>query len=250
MSWRVFAAAAIGKSHIDANIPCQDAFAHAVVGDTLVAIVCDGAGSHVLSHEGAAMVSAQVVEQLSQGSNAAGRARQDIETFRADVVAAVASARAAMEARTLAANTGFSDYSCTLVGVLADAEGGFFFHIGDGLGVARGADAADCALSLPENGEYANETYFVTGDVWQEHLRVTRIPHATTCAALMSDGAMPFVMAKGNGALYAPFMDPVERFLSTSSESDGSAALLGTLTDPRTYRITSDDKTLLIALRQ
>lgn len=250
MSWRVFAAAAIGKSHIDANIPCQDAFAHAVAGDTLVAVVCDGAGSHALSHEGAATVSAQVVKNLSQGRDITESARQDIEAFRATVVEAVASARVAMEARALAENTTLSDYSCTLVGVLADAEGGFFFHIGDGLGVARSADAADYALTLPENGEYANETYFVTGDAWQEHLRVTRIPHAPACAVLMSDGAMPFVMAKGNGALYAPFMDPVERFLSTATESDGSAALVGTLSDDRTYQITSDDKTLLIALRQ
>lgn len=249
MSWRVFAAAAIGKSHIDANIPCQDAFAHAVVDDRLVAVVCDGAGSHALSHEGAAMVSTRVVNDLSQGVGADDGAT-DIEAFRAIVIEAVASARGALEARALAENTALADYSCTLVGLLANADGGFFFHIGDGLGVARGADAVDCALSLPENGEYANETYFVTGEVWQERLRVARIPHAIACAALMSDGAMPFVMAKGNGALYAPFMDPVERFLATASESDGSAALLGTLADPRTYRITSDDKTLLIALRQ
>jgi hypothetical protein len=249
MSWRVFAAAAIGKSHIDASIPCQDAFAHTVVDDRLVAVVCDGAGSHVLSHEGAAMVSAQVVEDLSQRLGAAG-VTEEVEAFRAMVVEAVASARSALEARASAENTTLADYSCTLVGLLADADGGFFFHIGDGLGAARGADAVDCALSLPENGEYANETYFVTGEAWQEHLRVTRVAHAIVCVALMSDGAMPFVMAKGNGSLYAPFMDPVERFLSTASESDGSAALLGTLADPRTYRITSDDKTLLIALRQ
>ena len=249
MSWRVFAAAAIGKSHIDASIPCQDAFAHAVVDGTLVAVVCDGAGSHAMSHEGAAMVSARVVNDLSRRVGGDGGAA-DIEGFRAIMVDAVASARGALEARASAENTAFADYSCTLVGLLAHADGGFFFHIGDGLGAARGADAADCALSLPENGEYANETYFVTGEAWQEHLRVTQVPHAIACAVLMSDGAMPFVMAKGNGALYAPFMDPVERFLSTASEDEGSAALLGTLADPRTYRITSDDKTLLIALRQ
>jgi hypothetical protein len=249
MSWRVFAAAAIGKSHIDSSIPCQDAFAHALVDGTLVAVVCDGAGSHAMSHEGAAMVSARVVNDLSRRVGGDGGAA-DIEAFRAIVVDAVASARGALEARASAENTAFADYSCTLVGLLAHADGGFFFHIGDGLGVARGADAADCALSLPENGEYANETYFVTGEAWQEHLRVAQVPHAVACAVLMSDGAMPFVMAKGNGALYAPFMDPVERFLSTASEDEGSAALLGTLADPRTYRITSDDKTLLIALRQ
>jgi hypothetical protein len=43
-------------------------------------------------------------------------------------------------------------------------------------------------------------------------------------------------------------MDPVEKFLETVTEDEGSAALAGTLGDERTYTITSDDKTLLIAL--
>ena len=46
MAWRVYAAAVIGASHLEAGTPCQDAFAHAVVGDTLLAVVCDGAGSY------------------------------------------------------------------------------------------------------------------------------------------------------------------------------------------------------------
>jgi hypothetical protein len=66
--------------------------------------------------------------------------------------------------------------------------------------------------------------------------------------ALMSDGAMPFAMAKGNGGLFKPFMDPVEAYLAGVTQDEGSAALAGTLGDPRTYGITSDDKTLLIAL--
>ena len=44
-TWRVFGASVTGKAHLDKAIACQDAHAHAVVGDVLVAIVCDGAGS-------------------------------------------------------------------------------------------------------------------------------------------------------------------------------------------------------------
>ena len=66
--------------------------------------------------------------------------------------------------------------------------------------------------------------------------------------ALMSDGAAPFVMAKGNGGLFKPFMDPVERFLASVDEVAGSAGLAATLGDPRTHTITTDDKTLLVAL--
>lgn len=248
MAWRVFAAAAIGKSHIDGGLPCQDAHAHTIVGDTLVAAVCDGAGSKSLSQLGSATVSAVVVRELAAHAKQAALASMDVDSFHALAAAAVETARAEIAAMAAEQGADVSEYSSTLVAVVVDAAGGRFFHIGDGLGVARSA-GEDCTISAPENGEYANETYFVTGEAWREHLRVTPIAHAPQRLAMMSDGAMPFAMAKGNAAVYAPFMDPVERFLATASEADGSAALLGTLADPRTDSITLDDKTLLIALR-
>lgn len=252
MSWKVFAAAAIGKSHIDGGIPCQDAFAQNVVGETLVAVVCDGAGSQPFSHVGASSVSAAVVEGFSQRL-ACGEALCALgaDAFAALAGEIVAQARAAIEARAVADGHELGHYACTLVGAVADGERGFFFHIGDGQAVMDGRDASlPPLMSLPENGEYANETYFVTGEAWREHLRITPIDRAQRAIVLMSDGAAPFVMTKGNAALYRPFMDPVERFLGTVSEADGSRGLAGTLEDPRTYTITGDDKTLLIALRQ
>ena len=66
MAWRVYAAAAIGSSHIEAGTPCQDAFAHTVAKDTLIGVVCDGAGSQALSHIGAQAVSSGVVARLQQ----------------------------------------------------------------------------------------------------------------------------------------------------------------------------------------
>src|SRR6185295_12338925 len=103
-------------------------------------------------------------------------------------------------------------------------------------------------VSSPENGEYANETYFVSGTEWSEHLRITPFASPVLEIALMSDGAAPFVMAKGGASLYRPFVDPVVRFLDSVSEDDGSHGLAATLEDARTYQITGDDKTLLIAL--
>ena len=45
MAWRAFAATAIGKAHIDAGTPCQDAVCVRVLGEVLIAVVCDGAVS-------------------------------------------------------------------------------------------------------------------------------------------------------------------------------------------------------------
>ncbi|HJR74293.1 MAG TPA: PP2C family serine/threonine-protein phosphatase [Luteimonas sp.] len=250
MAWRVFAAAAIGKSHIDGGLPCQDAFAHALAGDTLVAVVCDGAGSKSLSQIGSATASAVVVRELAARAQSAALASMETEAFAALAAEAIETARQEISAKATESSVDISEFASTLVGVVTDGGGGRFFHVGDGLGIARGEDDTQhSTISLPENGEYANETYFVTGADWRAHLRVTPIAHPLRRLALMSDGAMPFAMAKGNAAVYAPFMEPVERFLSAASQADGDAALLGTLADPRTERITLDDKTLLIALR-
>jgi len=248
MAWRIYAAASIGSSHIEAGTPCQDAFAHALVGDTLLGVVCDGAGSRALSHIGAQAVSSGVVARLQQleGADAPLSALPEAEFARA-VGDAVAQVREALQKEAGDNGVELSAYSCTLVGAVATAQGGRFFHIGDGLAVAEHADAPS-VVSLPENGEYANETYFVSGEQWREHLRFTAFGETATRVALMSDGAMPFAMAKGNGGLFKPFMDPVEAYLAGVTEDEGSAALAGTLGDPRTYGITSDDKTLLIAL--
>ena len=255
MTWRVFAAAAIGKSHIDNGTPCQDAFASRVTGETLVACVCDGAGSQPLSQEGAQLVTREMVRQLSeQLAQQPQLAESALDSLRPILVSIVAAVRSQLEEKAQAEGVVLANFSATLVGVITTAAQGYFFHIGDGLGVATpsAADAAE-VISLPENGEYANETYFVSGEEWQEHLRITAI---TTIAgpirqiALMSDGAMPFVMAKGNTGLYRPFMDPVGHFLESVSEEEGSRAVAATLEDPRTYGITGDDKTLLIALPQ
>lgn len=250
MAWRVFAAAAIGKSHIDAGTPCQDAYANRVVGEVVVACVCDGAGSQPLSHEGAQFASRDIVERL------AGLLEADPHWIGADadalcsaIAAAVAETRSALQARAVAEAVPFASFSATLVGAVSAPDRGCFFHVGDGVCVASSGDPVQAdVVSVPENGEYANETYFITGDEWREHLRVETFSQPVSALALMSDGAAPFVMAKGNAGLFRPFMEPVVRFLDTVDEAAGSAALAATLEDPRTYGITGDDKCLLVAL--
>ncbi len=253
MSWRVFAAAAIGKSHIDAGTPCQDAFFSELAGETLVAAVCDGAGSQPLSHIGSSALSRLVVQSLARRL-CTGESLLDLDAgcFADAVADAVTAARGALEAEAQAAGIGLDSYAATLVGVVGDGDRGYFFHIGDGQGVAEAVDASQTpVLSLPENGEYANETYFATGAAWREHLRVTPITWPAQRLLLMSDGAASFVLGRGGNALYRPFLEPVERFLlSTADENTGNAALASTLDDPRTHRITGDDKALLIALRR
>ena len=254
MAWRIYAASATGTSHVGKGIPCQDAFAFEADGERLVAVVCDGAGSASRSDQGSRVVADTVTRVLGERLRGDCAVLDDEDAFEASASAAIETARAALIELADADKASLSSYAATLVGFAGDARRGWFFHIGDGIGVAEAVASEDSAdapsvVSAPENGEYSNETYFVTGDAWRQHLRVLAVTAPTARLALMSDGAMPFAMDKGNTGLFKPFIEPVARYLASVGEDDGSRALLGTLDDPRTHGITSDDKTLLIALR-
>ena len=244
--WRVFGASVTGKAHLDKDIACQDAHAHAVVNDVLVAVVCDGAGSARFSEQGAQFVATHAVQALA-GRLEQGATVQDLHD--GALAATLAQIRAALDDIARAASATLDDYASTVVGVVLGPDGGFFFHLGDGLGVAQLLEGGEL-ISLPANGEYANETYFLSGERWREQLRLLAIPPAVRGVVLMSDGCMPFAMSKNNAALYAPFMDAVQGYLRTVESSElGNEALASTLADPRTHQITGDDKTLLLAMR-
>ncbi|WMJ68361.1 PP2C family serine/threonine-protein phosphatase [Stenotrophomonas sp. 24(2023)] len=243
------AASATGRSHLDRGQPCQDAFASACTGSVLVAVVCDGAGSASHSEVGARAVSAQVVAAMAQVlASPSAALHGPVEVLRGHVVAAISTARDALAEDASGQGTSLADHACTLVGVVADARGGWFFHIGDGVAACMFADGQPEAVSLPANGEYANETWFVTGEGWREQLRLTRFDGAVQAVVLMSDGVQPFAMARSGTALYPPFITPVLRYLDGVEVAHGSQALQATLADPRTDAITGDDKTLLVAL--
>lgn len=248
MTWRVFAASAIGKYHIDTGIPCQDASAFRVVDDAFVGVVCDGAGSASHSEIGATECAQVAVESIVNTLGEVGIEQVTAACSREFLESVVELVRAQLQAIATEHGFAFRDLSCTLVGCVATPHGGCLFHIGDGMAVVESSDSPS-TISLPENGEYANETYFVTADDWRSRLRITQLPiFETGCIALMSDGAAPFVVNREKSGFFRPFIDPVNNYLLSVSESDGSNALRETLADEKTYSITGDDKTLLIAL--
>ncbi|MEG0184589.1 MAG: PP2C family serine/threonine-protein phosphatase [Stenotrophomonas sp.] len=249
MAWRVMAASATGRSHLDRGQPCQDAHASAQVGRTLVAVVCDGAGSASHSDVGAQHVSRSVVAAVAgAGEPGIDPLAVPVEALRTIIETAIEDARGQLA--MIAAGNGLklSDHACTLVGAVATREGGWFFHVGDGVAACAFNSASPDAVSLPANGEYANETWFVTGGNWREQLRLTRFEGAIDALVLMSDGVQPFAMSRAGDTLFQPFIAPVIRYLAGVDEVHGSQALHATLADPRTDQITGDDKTLLVAL--
>ena len=143
-----------------------------------------------------------------------------------------------------------TEFHATLVGVIAGPHGGVFFHIGDGAGCATLLDDLSVkVMSLPENGEYANETYFFTRSDWKDHLRLNPFGPHFNLIALMSDGVTPFALEPGKSGPHPPFFGPVSNFLAHHNREEGERALAATLERDAIRKITGDDKTLVWAAR-
>jgi hypothetical protein len=249
-AWKVVGASAIGSSHLRTGTECQDSFAQRVTqAGRLVGVVSDGAGSASRSAEGSELLARRLVDGLA---DAVISDVSDLTAWRLRIIDLVARVRDCLVATYLASefeDSGLNVFAATVVGAVVEAQGGFFFHIGDGLGIATRTEALEFhVISPPENGQFIEETYFFTDENWREHLRFTSIPADFDLILLMSDGAMPFV-AKRTLAPFEGFVDPVTRYLRDLDTETGAKALHATLCAPRTESITSDDKTLLWALR-
>lgn len=225
----------------------------------LVASVCDGAGSVPEGRTGADFIARSLTEQLSAALSSSGldgaalpsggglEARLGAD-LAAPIRAAIETVRGHLAELASSRELSLHDFSCTLVGCAAGPFGGSFFHIGDGFALQQGPEG-NCVLSAPENGEFADETYFVTDENWNEHLRLTALAAAEqgTVIGLMSDGTAPFAINRARSGFFRPFIDPVADFLRKSTAADGNEALRNLLESPRASEISTDDKTLLLA---
>ena len=249
MKWKVFFASAAGKNHLADNVACQDSGHFAVSGDALIGVVSDGAGSASEGHLGSEFFARRISELVSESMGSGQFAIDAQSDCRDHLLAIIQEARSQLREIAASRQLELRDFACTLVGCITSRDVGCFFHIGDGFAVCL-RNGAESVLSHPENGEYADETYFVTDDDWKDHLRVTHIGGIDRgcLIGLMTDGAAPFVINRAKTGFYRPFIDPVVDFLSNATEHNGNQALHNVLKDERTLAITADDKTLLLAL--
>ena len=251
--WKVVGASVAGFSHIAEGIPCQD-FHSATTSENgwFVCVVSDGAGSASRGAEGSREICEQLTGYLSvylsEFTNLGVDPVIDEPDFRQTVTSGIELVRNLLETRTEAES--LSEFHATVVGVVAGPTGGVFFHIGDGSACATDTRTlSPSVVSLPENGEYANETYFFTQPIWHEHLRLTYFGEECDLVVLMSDGVSPFAMGPGGKELHAPFFGPISNYFTKNDTDKCRAALIATLEKDAIRQITGDDKTLVWASR-
>lgn len=265
-SWQVYGASSIGKSHIDSNLPNQDSIYLQKTQDGIAAVVCDGAGSAKFSQAGAAFFSQSIGKMLlslnvSRSVSSSG-ITLDLGQLTQQIIEQLSQIRLDLQSQ-LPAESSLRDYHTTFTGLLIHSNHqALLVQIGDSplttsQFVVRHPHI-DYFTNLQVYGddsknEYVNETHFITQDNWQSFLRVEPIDLSQVdCLALMSDGCADLVFegASVTPKIYRPFFGNLLFNLTQSQSSQqGSAIIEQALGNPATYRLTGDDKSLVVLLK-
>nr|WP_309595893.1 PP2C family serine/threonine-protein phosphatase [Moraxella osloensis] len=269
-SWQVYGASSIGKSHIDSNLPNQDSIYLQKTQDGLVAVVCDGAGSAKFSQAGAAFFSQSIGKMLLSlgvGLNVSRSVSHrgiavDLVQVKQQIIEQLSQIRLDLQSQ-LPAESSLRDYHTTFTGLLIHSNHqAILVQIGDSPLITSQFVVRhphiDYFTNLQVYGddsknEYVNETHFITQDNWQSFLRVEAIDLSQVdCLALMSDGCADLVFegASVTPKIYRPFFGNLLFNLTQSQSSQqGSAIIEQALGNPATYRLTGDDKSLVVLLK-
>ena len=167
--WDTVKYAAVGRGHERSGAPCQDKVECLTKDGVVVMALSDGAGSAKLSHYGAESAVSAACRLLAARFDE-WFAGEDASVVRRSLVEGVLSDLRKTAQRL---DCKESDLACTLLAV-AVKEGRFLAaHIGDGV-IGYETGGRILLASGPDNGEYANETFFVTSPAALSRMRLIR----------------------------------------------------------------------------
>jgi len=252
--WRWIGRSVRGTSHVRAGTPCQDACRIDRVGEgpdgaVLVLVCADGAGSAPLSQEGSLRAVRSVVASAANFVLHGGRVSDLDDAALAgwfEVAAWQIQEAAEAEARPV------GDYACTLLCAVIDGAAAAYAQLGDGAIVAGCGDDIH-PVFWPQQGEYANTTFFITSPRHLERVQTRTGAEVPERVALMSDGLQNLALRMADRSAHPGFFSPL--FVDLLRQPAGEAEslrepLYDFLDSPRVNERTDDDKSLLLAIRE
>jgi serine/threonine protein phosphatase PrpC len=248
--WCVIATCMRGTHHAATDMPCQDAVhwqenAHGF----LFAAVADGAGSALLAEIGAQTAARQAVGTLLAADRPLPGANAP-EEWKQLLMAVLHQALEAVEAEAALRQSLPRDLASTLIVLAASSEMVAAAQIGDGAVVVEDAEGKLRALTVPQNGEFANETTFLVSPDALAQAQFAFLSGASLRLAVFSDGLQRLALDTTSGTPHPPFFRPLFRFAAEATDTKtAEAELTAFFASPRIAGRTDDDLTLLLAHR-
>lgn len=259
MSWKTITRSAIGSLHQTMNLPCQDYGGDRVLGDVVMGVVADGAGSAKYADVGAKLAVTTALEFLARTEEWLQRQRhvswQSFVQRPSDQLARNLFTKVVDQVVTALHQTAtrhqwaIEDLACTLLVFIATPQWLAAMQIGDGFIVVRPQDQAYRLIFQPHKGEYANQTTFVTSAsaLVDMQIQVLAEPQSFICAA--TDGLEKVAIRLSDWTAFPPFFQPLEEYMQeTVDPNQEDDYLVAFLESDRLNQRTDDDKTVLLCL--
>jgi hypothetical protein len=246
--WKVTGASVRGSSHDKLGLPCQDAHSWRVLPeDILVAAVADGAGSARLADIGAATAVKQVIEHVSSLLSRTTFDQQEAGWEKL-LVESVTATKADLQLAAQMRSVPVSDLATTLLVVVAGPDFVAGIQIGDGAIVLAESEQSMVCIGRPTQGEYLNETSFLTSVAALDAVVPVIRRGAVSDFAIFSDGLQMAALHMPEAEPHPGFFVPLFRFSKTQNDVGvANAELVNFLESPRLRERTDDDVTLLLA---
>jgi hypothetical protein len=267
--WKIVGVSVEGTGHRKRQVGCQDAYAyHQPASDIFVLACADGAGSARRAAEGARTAVSSACDSVR--SALAERVPSTQVEWEALLTGVLQDVRKTLEGMVIAdqpslvgkselqikdedRTNDLRDLATTLT--LAVISPGLVaaVQVGDGaiIGLALDADTGGHvrSLTLPDHGEYINETTFVTGpDYLARAQYVYWAREDISGIALLTDGVAALCLDDATGQAHAPFFETLFDFVEHCTDDSLEEELVAFLQTPRVCEVTSDDKTLVVAI--
>lgn len=249
--WKAIFSSVTGVSHVEADLPCQDACRVKVLplgdGEVLCVLCADGAGSASHAERGASLVCDELMGKFEsyclQGGELVSLTREQIIDWLEDV-------RLVIEEESSRADTTCREFAATVLGALVGEDCAVFFQIGDGAMVIGNNNEYRCVF-WPQMGEFANTTNFVTGDTYSTDLAFEIMDSRVDELACFTDGLERLALRFEDQSVHGPFLRPMFEALVKQVDVDGLIEPLRSFLDSeRVNERTEDDKTLILATRR
>lgn len=195
--WKTAHYAIIGRGHEKGQIPCQDKTYSLERNGASVITLADGAGSAALSHHGAETATATAANFLADHFDEL-IANPDGQAVKEQLLSVVLDA---LEETAKSNQCDLPDLACTLLAAAIKYDSFLLIHLGDGI-VAMERNQQLKLASAPDNGEFANSTYFVTSKSALRHLKLFKgSTQGLNGFVLMSDGTADSFYHRKSGQL-------------------------------------------------
>jgi hypothetical protein len=239
-----------GSSHVKDGRPCQDFSLATNVstehGDVLIAACADGAGSAEFSAIGAEIACGHVIEKIAEALQA-GLAPSHIDGPKFSEW--FGSVHNGLTAKADEMGVAPRELACTLLVVVASRDTTACAQVGDGAIVVPENDSYSL-IFWPDNGEYANTTYFLTDSAFEKHL-MSRMLGGVVGVAMITDGLQLLSLDFQTRTPHGPFFAPLFSALRNAPSAEELALpLRHFLSSAAVNDRTDDDKTLLLATKR